>query len=124
MYCFPKKYRLLKRFEFRRVENAGKRKRLDHVVVVFAENSGDSPRLGLVVSRRVGNAVIRNRVKRIIREFFRYHRLTLSPVDVVVIARKGANLPERDLWFRELDTAFRWICSCNSDAQKDAALYY
>ena len=80
--------------------------------------------MGLVVSRRVGNAVIRNRVKRIIREFFRYHRLTLSPVDVVVIARKGANLPERELLFRELDTAFRWICSCNSDAQKDAALSY
>ena len=124
MYSFPQKYRLLKRFEFRRVENAGKRKRLEHVIVVFAENSGDSPRLGLVVSRRVGNAVIRIRVKRIIREFFRYHRLTLSPVDVVVIARKGANLPERDLLFKELDTAFRWICSCNSDVQKNAAFSY
>jgi ribonuclease P protein component len=116
VYGFPKEYRLLKRFEFRRVENAGKRKRLDHVVVVFAENSGEYPRLGLVVSRRIGNAVIRNRVKRIIREFFRYHRLTLNPVDIVVIARKGADRPERELLFKELDTAFCWICSCTSDA--------
>ena len=49
-------------------------------------------RLGLVVSRRVGNAVERNRVKRIVREWFRRERLEFSvAADFVVIARGAAS---------------------------------
>jgi ribonuclease P protein component len=45
-------------------------------------------RLGVTVSRRVGNAVVRNRVKRGIREWFRRHRGELEEhLEVVVIAR-------------------------------------
>jgi ribonuclease P protein component len=48
-------------------------------------------RLGVTVSRRVGNAVNRNRVKRRIREWFREARHELAPgTDLVVIARNGA----------------------------------
>lgn len=48
-------------------------------------------RLGLVVSRRVGGAVVRNRVKRGVREWFRSNRSRLPvAVDLVVIARTGA----------------------------------
>jgi ribonuclease P protein component len=60
-------------------------------------------RLGLVVSRRVGGAVVRNRLKRVIREWFRRSRETLSPnLDVVVVARPAAAaLDTREAW-REL----------------------
>lgn len=48
-------------------------------------------RLGLTVSRRVGNAVVRNRVKRRVREWFRHRRENLGDgVDLVVIARPEA----------------------------------
>ncbi len=47
-------------------------------------------RLGLSVSRRVGNAVVRNRIKRAVREWFRGSRDRVSDVDIVVIARRGA----------------------------------
>jgi ribonuclease P protein component len=48
-------------------------------------------RLGLAVSRRVGGAVVRNRVKRRLRELFRRHKFLLSPAcDVVFVARQGA----------------------------------
>jgi ribonuclease P protein component len=48
-------------------------------------------RLGLVVSRRVGGAVERNRVKRVVREWFRQNRTQLPfTADLVVIARKDA----------------------------------
>jgi len=48
------------------------------------------PRLGLVVTRRLGKAVQRNRVKRLLREFFRRHQSGLPAVDLVIMAKKGA----------------------------------
>jgi ribonuclease P protein component len=67
----------------------------EHFVVLLArrepEASAGRPRLGVTVSRRVGNAVVRNRVKRRIREWFRRSQRLLAPrVDLVVIARQGA----------------------------------
>lgn len=48
-------------------------------------------RLGMVVSRKVGGAVVRNRVKRGIREFFRRNRARLTPgAQVVVVARAAS----------------------------------
>ena len=49
-------------------------------------------RLGITASKRVGNAVVRNRVKRVIRAVFRQHRsMLVSPVDLVVIAKPGVD---------------------------------
>lgn len=57
----------------------------------MAPAEGAVSRLGLVVSRKVGDACARNRVKRLLREYFRLHRHELSStVDLVVVARKGA----------------------------------
>lgn len=53
--------------------------------VVAAANDRDHARLGLAVSRRVGNAVVRNRVKRRLREIFRRNRGALPVADLVVI---------------------------------------
>jgi ribonuclease P protein component len=59
--------------------------------VVEISPGGAAPRLGLVVSRKVGSAVARNRVKRTVREWFRRHRGQMGPAaDIVVIARPGA----------------------------------
>jgi ribonuclease P protein component len=59
--------------------------------VVAPARSDSDAKLGLAVSRRVGNAVARNRVKRLVREWFRRNRAALPPAtDWVVIARQGA----------------------------------
>jgi ribonuclease P protein component len=51
----------------------------------------EAPRLGIAASRKVGNAIVRNRVKRSVREWFRAHRDGLPRgTDVVVIARTSA----------------------------------
>lgn len=50
----------------------------------------EGARLGITVTRRVGKAVTRNRIKRQVRECFRRRRRLLDELDVVVIARGGA----------------------------------
>jgi len=66
------------------------------------ESRSGRVRLGITVSRKVGNAVVRNRVKRHIREWFRNARGAMRPgIDLLVIGRRGA--AGRDA--RELDVA-------------------
>jgi ribonuclease P protein component len=78
--------------DFQRVNRTGVRRASAHFVAVIAPSRADeAPKLGLAVSRRVGNAVARNRVKRRVREWFRRARAGLPPAtDWVVIARAGA----------------------------------
>ncbi|MDP6980038.1 MAG: ribonuclease P protein component [Myxococcota bacterium] len=55
------------------------------------EGHPSKTRLGMAVSRKVGNAVVRNRVKRAIREWFRHSRdVVAERSDLVVVARRGA----------------------------------
>jgi len=46
--------------------------------------------LGLVAGRKVGKAFQRNRIKRLLREFFRRHKEMLPPGDIIIMAKKGA----------------------------------
>jgi ribonuclease P protein component len=60
-------------------------------VVITERARSDISRLGITVSRRIGGAVIRNRVKRLVREFFRrHHHLLQPPQNVLIIARQAA----------------------------------
>jgi ribonuclease P protein component len=88
---FPKSVRLRKQAEFDRVY-AGNVFAADHVLVIRAQrNQRNVTRLGLSVSRKVGNAVVRNRWKRVIREAFRKQRLEMPVgMDLVVRPKKGA----------------------------------
>lgn len=90
-YTFPRGERLLHRAEFDRVFKEGE-KLVDAAFVCYVcRQAGQGRKLGCVVSRRVGNAVVRNRVKRHIREMYRLHRPYLADdVHVVVLARQTA----------------------------------
>jgi ribonuclease P protein component len=88
---FPKRARLRKRDDFLRVQRVGRRHHTEHFVVLRAPGSGSTCRIGITVSTRVGDAVVRNRVKRIVREIVRVAWRDLQPPDdLVVIAKPGA----------------------------------
>lgn len=88
---FPKQVRLRKQAEFDRVFGS-KAYAADEVLVVNgATNEDGLTRIGLSVSRRVGNAVVRNRWKRLIREAFRTQQAELPKgLDLVARPRRGA----------------------------------
>ena len=87
---FPQSRRLKTPAEFDRCYKR-KRSASDDVLVVYAcENDLDHPRLGCSVSKKVGNAVVRNRYKRLFREAFRLSQHNLpTGVDLIVIPRPG-----------------------------------
>ena len=88
---FPKSARLLKSFEFRRVYEGNVFAADDTLVLKAAPNETGKVRLGLSVSRKVGNAVVRNRWKRHIREAFRRERGNFSiGLDIIVRPKRGA----------------------------------
>ncbi len=87
---FPKAARLRHRQEFLRAQAQGKRFHTRHFGVTLAPMAEGHPRLGLVATRRMGKAVQRNRVKRLLREFFRRHQPGLPAFDLVIMAKKGA----------------------------------
>ena len=93
---FAKDERLLARSDFKKVMTQGRKKMVDRTCTLFfLPNSLGRKRLGIIASRKVGNAVDRNRAKRKIREIFRRHKnLGGQDMDIVVIsARKLVNLP-------------------------------
>ncbi len=91
--------RLSRSAEFERVYRQGRSTANRHLVLyAFPNASSDRPRLGLSVSRKVGGAVERNRVKRLLREAFARTEPQLRPgQDVVLVARPAAReLAERE----------------------------
>jgi len=68
----------------------GQRLHTRHFGITLAPGPGAGPRLGLVVTKRLGKAVRRNRVKRLLREFFRRHKEQLPLEDLIIMAKKGA----------------------------------
>jgi len=87
----PKTARLLKRAEFLKLSRAGAKLQSANFVVITGRSNGQQSRLGITVSGKVGNSVIRNRIKRQVREFFRRRRAALQTgTDFLVIARKSA----------------------------------
>jgi len=81
----------LKNLDFRRIYKSG-RSRADQTIVMYVlENDLPENRLGITVSKKIGNSVVRHRVKRIIKEAYRLHENEYrSGWDIVIIARKGA----------------------------------
>lgn len=87
-YSFSKKERLARAADFKKLASQGRKLYSPGFIVYVKENDQGYPRLGVSVSRRVGKATRRNRLKRLVREFFRLNKNQLPPsCDILVICR-------------------------------------
>ncbi len=91
---FPKSRRLRTRDEFRRIKKYGKRITGRSVVFDVLTEKFPYRLLGITVSKRFGNAVARNRFKRLIREAFRIEQYLLPPGLIIhVLPRTNGSMP-------------------------------
>jgi ribonuclease P protein component len=88
---FEKSYRIRKRQDFLKVYEKGKPYFFRFVVVYVLKNDLDISRLGVTIPKKVGSSVMRNRIKRILKESFRRVKNSFSDnFDIVVNAKKEA----------------------------------
>ena len=87
---FRREQRLLHKADFDRVFEQGRRVYSRGLVMHALPSPTGAARLGLVTSRRFGNAVRRNRARRLVREAFRHDQAQLPPLDLVVLPQHGS----------------------------------
>ena len=93
---------LRKNWEFQAVYRNGKSKANRCFVMIIKKNDTSSNRVGISVSKKVGNSVIRHHVTRLIRESYRLQEdMFNSGLDIVVIARNTA----KDISYNEVESA-------------------
>ena len=101
-FGFPREHRIIASSGFATVRRTGRRFVTRSFILYVAPASQGVSRLGIIASRKVGNAVARNRTKRVLREVFRLNREQLGlPLDVVAIVRRDSRRPE--YWRYERD---------------------
>ena len=89
---FEKKERVRKRKNYLNSYQRGVRVHSNNFTVILNPNPSGEKRLGVTVSKKVGNAVKRNRIKRLLREFFRLNKDGLpDSKDMVIIAKKDVS---------------------------------
>ena len=95
-------YPLKKNEDFRIVYKSGRSRANRYFIMYTLNNSHDYNRIGISVSKKVGNSVQRHRIKRLVKESYRLHEeMFNSGLDIVVIARNGA----ADLGYKDVESA-------------------
>lgn len=119
---FPPKFRLRKSREFARLRDNSTKLYCTHFLILITPSEGSVSRLGITVSTKIDKrAVVRNKIKRRIRDIFRVNRSLLrSNFDIVIIARKNAGDLSFEEFKREILGALRYKKYIKKERQEDA----
>lgn len=86
---------LKKNYEFKNVLSKGKFYISHHIIMYIKDNSKNDNFIGIAVSTKIGNAVRRNRIKRLIRESYRYEKNNIQKgKDIVFMWNKNSNVED------------------------------
>ena len=100
--------RLKQNYEFRRLYSKGKSCANAYLVVYCRKNRAGRSRIGYTVSNKVGHAVVRNRIRRRLREIYRLHERQIARgYDLVVVSRVRARTAD----YHQLEAAFLSACA-------------
>ncbi|MBN2104386.1 ribonuclease P protein component [bacterium] len=102
-FRLPKKEILKKSHDFQCVLKRGKR--WEGKIIKCFYFKADERKVGFVVPRRLGKAVIRNRIKRLMREAYRHHKYAVGEFWILIMAKKTGELPK----LKQIETEF---CQC------------
>ncbi len=109
-YNFSRELRLLTPSDFSRVFQQATSATSSHLTVLARHNDTGHPRLGLTIAKkRVKHAVQRNRIKRLTRESFRLHQDRLPNIDIIVLAKSGADQLSNEELFTLLEKLWKKI---------------
>ena len=102
--------------DFKKVYNKGKSYANKYLVMYVLENWTHENRLGISVSKKVGNSVVRHRITRLIRESYRLHEdMFNSGLDIVVVARANA----KDVKYAQIESALLHVSRLHKKVLKD-----
>ena len=106
---------LKKNKDFQKVYKKGKSYANKYLVMYVLKNDLEKNRIGISVSKKVGNSVIRHHLTRLIRESYRLHEDVFdSGLDIVIIARNSA----REIGFHEVESALLHLGSLHKIIKK------
>lgn len=103
---FSKAERLLRRPEFLQFNEGASKLHTPHFLVLWKVKDGCGTRIGFTVSKKVGNAVVRNSIKRRLREFYRQNKALFIAAEYNIVAKKGAGMLDFHQISTELAAAF------------------
>jgi|LGOV01.1.fsa_nt_gb ribonuclease P protein component len=108
MFSFTPAMRLHKSSDYKKLFDLGVKYHSKHLIVFTMQKNNGPTRLGLTVSRKVGGAVTRNRLKRQLREIFRLSlSYSLENTDIMILAKKNASI----LDYHQLNQELLVVCS-------------
>lgn len=97
--------------DFQMVYNCGKSYANRQLVMYILRNEQETGRIGISVSKKVGNSVVRHRIARVLRECYRLHSDELEKgLDIVIVARAAAKESE----YKTIDRAFLHLCGLHN----------
>ena len=107
MFRLPKQAKMIKTDDFSSVFNLRKRIANKHLIMRYRLNHYDTPRLGLIVSKKIAKlAVKRNYMRRVLQELFRLNQHQLPKVDLIIQVQK--NFSKVD--FLAIQQEFNFLC--------------